>query len=115
MARCVAAALLPPSRVPRPAAEPVPDGTVKNTEAVQHVTLGGGRLRRALTTLRLTQITSRGVLYYAFTVLSVRHRGPDRSRPRGDYASGDMGVGQSAGGSCSAEMTGSGFRHIALA
>jgi MFS family permease len=48
------------------------DGAVTDSAAGQPITLSDAALRRVLVTLCLTQIISWGVLYYAFTVLSVR-------------------------------------------
>jgi MFS family permease len=45
---------------------------VTDSEAAQPIMLSEANLRRVLATLCLTQITSWGVLFYAFTVLSVR-------------------------------------------
>jgi MFS family permease len=45
---------------------------VTDSAAAQPIPLSEANLRRVLATLCLTQITSWGVLFYAFTVLSVR-------------------------------------------
>jgi hypothetical protein len=47
-------------------------GVVTASVAAQPIALSETGLRRVLVALCLTQITSWGVLYYAFTVLSVR-------------------------------------------
>lgn len=50
----------------------MPEPSRTESAAAQPIALSESRLRRVLATLCLTQITSWGVLYYAFTVLSVR-------------------------------------------